>query len=217
MSKQERKRLQEQRRRDEFKDSIGGLLETLLQHDEDFLEFQQRTGKDTTLKRSVDKKSKGSSINESFPFNRVELVNQASFRIKKMAEENQEYRNLINKVKKEGDLSIKGCNMSPLRKRKRVYYHHGIGPMEDNTKACVVDPIPTVNKDTGKKINNKQLTQLSHSSDNTKEVHSFQHGSIAPILQDKTREEVSYEAHHSMLESPPNLMSIFSDTNTSNK
>lgn len=118
----ERKRSQEKRRRQEFKEALDGLHAVLLEHDANFrheaLQREERVGGGT---RIGDGKT-GSDDSASL-FNRVELVNQAIFTIKRVTEENIE----LSKTCGEDGKKAKAAKSSRF-----IGYHQGVGPVTTN-------------------------------------------------------------------------------------
>lgn len=118
----ERKRSQEKRRRQEFKEALDGLHAVLLEHDANFrheaLQREERVGGGT---RTGDGKP-GADDTASL-FNRVELVNQAIFTIKRVTEENIE----LSKTCGEDGKKAKAAKNSRF-----IGYHQGVGPVTTN-------------------------------------------------------------------------------------
>merc|ERR1740124_293365 len=159
MSRSERKRCQEKRRRHEFKEVMDKLLSILLQYDEDFLaESKQRESLLAT--RRVTNRHVGSSADsDNGLFNRIELVNQASFTIKRLAKENCEYKEIIEGLRT-GRKPIPGELSSSQRREKRASYHRGVGPVALESQPTTLNP--TSNNESIDKSNNRAnlLTNL---------------------------------------------------------
>ena len=125
-----RKKEQEKRRRNDFKDSLNTLHETLLLHDEIFHQESQKRERRLANKKDQDYYEPGILGNQPF-FNRVEIINQAAFTLNRIMEENKALRAVI-------DNSNQGCSdghthiqehsqksdMKPV-----VGFHEGVGPV----------------------------------------------------------------------------------------
>lgn len=139
MSRLKRKRIQEGRRRLEFKEAFESLTKTLLEFDKDFsLEHEQRE-RLTSTRLSSKKKNDASNDDDAKNslFSRVELLNQAIFTIKRLHEEITEYR--VNFADLEsGRKTVKDVIQSSHKKRK-VCYHHGVGPVVSDDKSETKD------------------------------------------------------------------------------
>lgn len=130
MSRLERKRFQEKRRRLEFKEALDKLLETLLRHDEGFLkEAQIREARFSG--RVINRPP---NTDENSLFNRVEMVNQAIFTIERSARENEEMKQSIAALRdgREPDSAV-AANVSRLH---NTGFHQGVGPL--------IAPIPAL-------------------------------------------------------------------------
>jgi len=132
MSRLERKRFQERRRRFDFKEALDNLMSTLLHNDTNFLREFHLRGKRTATRRVSNQEHNSSIDGENSLFNRVELINQAIFTIHKLAKDNDEFKNTLAELRPEN----KGVNeiLCENRKAKRVRYHHGVGPIAIDDK-----------------------------------------------------------------------------------
>eukprot|EP00547_Thalassionema_nitzschioides_P007372 CAMPEP_0194210646 /NCGR_PEP_ID=MMETSP0156-20130528/8891_1 /TAXON_ID=33649 /ORGANISM="Thalassionema nitzschioides, Strain L26-B" /LENGTH=291 /DNA_ID=CAMNT_0038938017 /DNA_START=100 /DNA_END=975 /DNA_ORIENTATION=- len=134
MSRLKRKRIQEGRRRLEFKEAFESLTQTLLDFDKDFsLEHEQRE-KLTSTRLSAKKKSESANDDgKNSLFSRVELLNQAIFTIKSLNEEVAEYKNHFAELGS-GRKTVEEIVQSN-RKKSKVCYHHGVGPVVSDEKS----------------------------------------------------------------------------------
>lgn len=118
LNRLERKRNQEKRRRQEFKEALDSLHATLLRHDDDFrFEAQQREGR--TGVSAMD--------GDNTMFNRVELVNQAIFTISNVSQHNVTLKNAIGDLKagREVNPSVFAADSGS----RRTGFHKGVGPL----------------------------------------------------------------------------------------
>jgi len=125
MSRSERKCYQEKRRRKEFNEAMGNLQSILLKYDEAFLtESEQREG--LLSRRLTNKRANSTTENDNGMFNRIELINQACFTLKALAEENVEYEELIEDFKT-GKPILRALPFQ--NKDKKTTFHRGVGPL----------------------------------------------------------------------------------------
>jgi hypothetical protein len=124
MSRLERKRFQEKRRRLEFKEALDKLLETLLRHDEGFLkEAQIREARFSG--RVINRPP---NTDENSLFNRVEMVNQAIFTIERSARENEEMSQSITALQEGREPDAMQPNNSSRIQNNAAAFHQGGGP-----------------------------------------------------------------------------------------
>lgn len=151
MSRLERKRLQEKRRRQEFKESLDNLLATLLGYDNDFKrEARQReermTGRLVAQSNIVGPAAPPlppTTEGENALFSRVELVNQATFTINQVATENAQLQQAFADLR-----AGRGASLPPRTsfEQRRAVFHQGVGPLSassvDVSTASHSSPMP---------------------------------------------------------------------------
>jgi hypothetical protein len=140
-----RRRGQEKRRRDDFKEVLDQLHDTLLRHDSTFhAEAVQRER--AMLARGIEivaptRKQEQGSEDCNVPgirlFNKIEKVNQAIFTINRLVAENQELRQALKEGRQPSTME------SPKKKKSSfVGYHYGVGPLASSTLSPSPDTLP---------------------------------------------------------------------------
>jgi hypothetical protein len=124
MSRLERKRFQEKRRRLDFKEALDKLLGTLLRHDDDFQKEAKQREKRAAGRAATSPHLANDSDNALF--NRVEMVNQAAWTIERLGDENKLLRDEIEDI--QAGRKSQPSDTSPSASRK-VAFHHGVGPV----------------------------------------------------------------------------------------
>jgi hypothetical protein len=120
----ERKRHQEKRRRVEFKEALDCLLATLLDNDSDF-------SREATHREN--RNGDGRCDDDTALFNRVELINQSIFTIKRVVQENKDMKKAFEYYQSG---RTPGLVALPTRKIS-VRYHQGVGPTLASTSPTV--------------------------------------------------------------------------------
>lgn len=125
-NQRERKREQERGRRDNLKEAIEKLHNTLLEHDEDFREEASRRA--SSYQARTVKRTATSMINEheQLSFTKVEIVNQAIFTLEAAVEEMKRHEKSAEEASRRG-LPLPAS--ADAKKRPAVAFHQGVGPV----------------------------------------------------------------------------------------
>ena len=121
LSRLERKRIKEKRRRKDFRESVASLLAALKHHDEDF-----RSEASTREARGAHSVGLTAKDGDNTLFNRVEIVNQASFTIDHLFSDNNNLKPAIIALQSGRKPNPPQADSSAHRS---AGFHQGVGPL----------------------------------------------------------------------------------------